>query len=60
MVEDLEGPIAQASDKEHRHILTLMDYATRYPEAVRLKNIDTETVADSDVVKTITYKTKTL
>ena len=43
---DLVGPIAPASDKGHRYILTLMDYATRYPEAVPLKNIDTETVAD--------------
>ena len=44
---DLVGPIAPASDKGHRYILTLVDYATRYPEAVPLKNIDTETVAES-------------
>ena len=44
---DLVGPIAPASDKRHRYILTLVDYATRYPEAVPLKNIDTETVAES-------------
>ena len=31
----------------HRYILTLVDYATRYPEAVPLKNIDTETVAEA-------------
>ena len=42
---DLVGPIALASDKGHRYILTLVDYATRYPEAVSLKNIATETVA---------------
>ena len=41
------GPIAPASDKGHRIILTLMDYATRYPEAVPLNNIDTETVAEA-------------
>ena len=41
---DLVGPIAPASDKENRYILILVDYATRYPEAVPLKNIDTETV----------------
>ena len=29
---DLAGPIAPASDKGHRYILTLVDYATRYPE----------------------------
>ena len=44
---DLVGPIAPASDKGHRYILTLVDYATRYPEAVPLKNIDTETVAEA-------------
>ena len=43
---DLVGPIAP-SDKRHRYILTLVDYATRYPEAVPLKNIDTETVAEA-------------
>ena len=42
---DLVEPIAPANDKEHRYILTLVDYATIYPEAVPLKNIDTETVA---------------
>ena len=41
------GPIARASDKRHRYILTLVDYATMYPEAVPLKNIDTETVAEA-------------
>ena len=44
---DLVGPIAPASDKGHRYILTLVDYATRYPEVVPLKNIDTETVAEA-------------
>ena len=42
---DLVGPISPASEKEHRYILTLLDYATRYPEVVPLKNIETETVA---------------
>ena len=44
---DLVGPISPASDKGHRYILTLVDYATRYLEAVLLKNIDTETVAEA-------------
>ena len=44
---DLIGPIIPSSDKGHRYILTLVDYATRYPEAVPLKNIDTETVAEA-------------
>ena len=47
VANDLVGPIASASDKRHRYILTLVDYATRYPEAVPLKNIDTETVAEA-------------
>ena len=42
---DLIGKITLASDKRHRYVLTLVDYATHYPEAVSLKNIDTETVA---------------
>ena len=44
---DLIGPIIPSSDQGHRYILTLVDYATRYPEAVPLKNIDTETVAEA-------------
>ncbi|XP_037789320.1 uncharacterized protein LOC119584727 [Penaeus monodon] len=31
----------------HKYILTLIDYATRYPEAVPLKNVDTITVAEA-------------
>ena len=44
---DLVGPISPPSEKEHRYILTLIDYATRYPEAVPLKNIETEAVAEA-------------
>ena len=44
---DLVGPITPASEKGHRCILTLIVYATRYPEAVPLKNIDTESVAET-------------
>ena len=44
---DLVGPISPPSEAGHRYILTLVDYATRYPEAVPLKNIDTETVAEA-------------
>ena len=43
---DLVRPNTTASDKRHIYILTLVDYATRYLEAVPLKNIDTETVAE--------------
>ena len=44
---DLVGPITPASERGHRYILTLVDYATRYPETVSLKNIDNETVAEA-------------
>ena len=46
---DLIGSIETASEAGHRYILTLVDYATRYPEAVPLKRIDTETVAEARV-----------
>lgn len=44
---DLIGPIRPPSEEGHRYILPLVDYPTRYPEAVPLKNIDTETVAEA-------------
>jgi hypothetical protein len=44
---DLVGPIQPVTDMGRRYILTLVDYATRYPEAVALKRIDTETVAEA-------------
>ncbi len=44
---DLIGPIVPKSDNGNRYILTLVDYATRFPEAVALKTIDTEKVAEA-------------
>ncbi|XP_069971005.1 uncharacterized protein [Penaeus vannamei] len=44
---DLVGPFSPASERGNKYVLTLIDYATRYPEAVALKNIDTITVAES-------------
>ena len=44
---DLVGPITPASERKHRYIHTLVDYAMRYPEAVPLKNINTETDAEA-------------
>jgi len=44
---DLMGPIEPMSERGHRYTLTVVDYATRYPEAVALKNITTETVAEA-------------
>ena len=47
MAVDLVGPIQPVSDSGKRYILTLVGYATRYPEAVALSKIDTETVAEA-------------
>ena len=44
---DLIGPISPASQSGHRYILTMVDFATRYPEAVALKGIDTIQVAEA-------------
>ena len=44
---DLVGPIYLPSEQGHRYILTLVDYATRYPDAVPLKSITTEVVAEA-------------
>ena len=44
---DLIGEMKPPSEDGHRWVLTLVDYATRYPEAVPLKKIDTETVAEA-------------
>ena len=44
---DLVGPLKPSTDRGHRYILVLMDYATRYPEAEALKSIETEVVAES-------------
>ena len=44
---DLIGPIHPPTDDGHQFILTVVDYATRYPEATPLKKIDTERVAEA-------------
>ena len=44
---DIVGPIHPASDEEHRYILTVVDFATRYPEAKALKHISTEATAEA-------------
>ncbi|GFO01376.1 gypsy retrotransposon integrase-like protein 1 [Plakobranchus ocellatus] len=43
---DLVGPINTPSEAGHRFILTLVDYATRFAEAVPLRKITTESVAE--------------
>ena len=47
VVVDLVGPIYPPSESGHRYILMLVDYATRYPDAVPLKSITTESVAEA-------------
>ena len=42
---DIVGPLPR-SRHGNRYILVVCDYATRYPEAVALKNIDAETIAE--------------
>ena len=44
---DKVGPIEPRSERKSRYILTMIDYATRYPEAVALSGIETERVAEA-------------
>ena len=44
---DLIGPVAPVSEHGNRYILTVVDFATRYPEAVALPKIGTERVAEA-------------
>ena len=44
---DLVGPIEPMTDRKNRYILVMVDYATRYPEAVALPGIETERVAEA-------------
>jgi hypothetical protein len=44
---DIVGPIEPMTDRKNRYILTMVDYATRYPEAVALSSIETEKVAEA-------------
>ena len=43
---DIVGPMNR-SRKGNRYLLTICDYATRYPEAIPLSNIRTSTVANA-------------
>ena len=44
---DIIGPLSPITERGNRYILTLVDYYTRYPEAVALPNIETECVAEA-------------
>ena len=44
---DIVGPISPVSERGNRFIVTMVDYATRYPEAVALKSIEAHRVAEA-------------
>lgn len=44
---DLVGPLSPPSAEGHRYILTLVDYATGFPEAVPLRQVDSTSVAEA-------------
>jgi hypothetical protein len=44
---DLVGPLSPPSEGGHRYILTLIDLATRFPEAIPLKEISSVDVAEA-------------
>ncbi|KAK7092391.1 hypothetical protein V1264_008140 [Littorina saxatilis] len=44
---DLVGPIQPPTARGHRYILTIVDVATRFPEAVPMTDIDTPAVAEA-------------
>ncbi|KAL8605940.1 hypothetical protein ACOMHN_024764 [Nucella lapillus] len=43
---DIIGPILPASDRHNRYVLVQVDYVTRYPEAIPMKSIEAENVAE--------------
>ncbi|XP_064078438.1 uncharacterized protein LOC135195856 [Macrobrachium nipponense] len=47
ITRDGKGPILPRSSSGNKYILTMVDYATRYPEAIALPSIETERVADA-------------
>ena len=44
---DLIGPLYPVTNRGKRYILIVVDYASRYPEAVPLEKIDTESIAEA-------------
>lgn len=46
---DIVGPIHPMTDRHNRYILTMVDYATRFPEAIPLKSVTTVEVAEAMV-----------
>ena len=44
---DIVGPLSPPTSEGHKYILTLIDNATSFPEAVPLRNIDTISVSEA-------------
>ena len=44
---DIVGPLSPMSEEKHRFILTIVDVATRFPEAVPMRSIDSVSVAEA-------------
>ena len=42
---DIDDPLPHSCDR-HRYILVMYEYATRYPEAVPMRQVDVEHVAE--------------
>ena len=42
---DLIGPLYSVANRGKRYILNVVDNSTRYPEAVPIEKVDTETIA---------------
>ena len=59
---DLIGHITPVSDNRNIYILTIVDFATMYPEAVTLPRIETERVAEAllDVFSRVGFPTEIL
>ena len=59
---DLIGPITPVSDNGNQYILTIVDFATKYPEAVALPRIKTERAAEAllDIFSRVGFPTKIL
>lgn len=56
MVIDIVGSIVPLSSLGNRHILTVVDMATRYPDAVALRNIGTEQAVEAFVEEFSRYR----